>query len=179
MSDIETNVSKATPKPARRKVQATAIATRSISETGISSLQPIASSSRVEGLPSTPIDRTVGLMAGRTCQVFVEDLRPFERALNSEERTPVSLEQSLGALRGTRSRHHMELEIAQQLVTSHDQTIASLERRFESALRSFRREMSHSDREEDSDHEVRSAVEGIARSTLVDRKGQDDQDDEE
>lgn len=73
MSDIETNVSKATPKPARRKVQATAIATRSISETGISSLQPIASSSRVEGLPSTPIDRTVGLMAGRTCQVFVED----------------------------------------------------------------------------------------------------------
>ena len=56
----------------------------------------------------------------------------------------------------------MELEIAQQLVTSHDQTIASLERRFKSALCSFRREMSHSDREEDSDHEVRSAVEGIA-----------------
>ena len=179
MSDIETNVSKATPKPARRKVQATAIATRSISETGISSLQPIASSSRVEGLPSTPSDRTVGLMAGRTCQVFVEDLRPFERALNSEERTPVSLEQSLGALRGTRSRHHMELEIAQQLVTSHDQTIASLEHQFESALRSFRREMSHSDWEEDSDHEFCSAVEGIARSTLVDRKGQDDQDEEE
>ena len=179
MSDIETNVSKATPKPARRKVQATAIATRSISETGVSSLQPIASSSRVEGLPSTPSDRTVGLMAGRTCQVFVEDLCPFERALNSEERTPVSLEQSLGALRGTRSHHHMELEIAQQLVTSHDQTIASLERWFESTLRSFRREMSHSDQEEDSDHEVRSAVEGIARSTLVDRKGQDDQDEEE
>ena len=73
----------------------------------------------------------------------------------------------------------MELEIAQQLVTSHDQMIASLERWFKSALHSFRREMSHSDQEEDSDHEVHSAVEGIARSTLVDRKGQDDQDDEE
>ena len=118
-------------------------------------------------------------MAGWTCQVFVKDLCPFKRALNSKERTPVSLEQSLGALRGTRSHHHMELEITQQLVASHDQTITSLEHRFKSTLRSFRREMSHSDREEDSDHEVRSAVEGIARSTLVDRKGQDDQDEEE
>ena len=63
--------------------------------------------------------------------------------------------------------------------TTADQTIASLERRFESALRSFRQEMSHSDREEDSDHEVRLAVEGIARSTLVDRRGQDNQDNEE
>ena len=118
-------------------------------------------------------------MAGWTCQVFVKDLHPLERALNSEERTPISLEQSLGALRGMRSRHHMELEIAQQLVTSHDQTIASLERQFESALCSFRQEMSHSDQEEDSDHEVCLAVEGITRSMLVDRKGQDDQDEEE
>ena len=103
----------------------------------------------------------------------------FNQSLQCTQDVFVGFQALSPPVRGTRSRHHMELEIAQQLVTSHDQTIASLECWFESALHSVRQEMSHSDREEDSDHEVHSAVEGIARSTLVDRKGQDNQDKEE